>query len=157
MRARILVLALTVMSVASACSIDVLERDESGWTLPGEIAVYPHARRVQTGYADSVNVSFTGSFATTRVVPQKFVSDDAPAMVLDFYRRAAMRSHTELIQCRGGISIRRSRGAEKPECIEIPSSPAVLLATGTRPYYRVVAVEPRGSVTEFTLVSVYVR
>ena len=145
------------MSVASACSIDVLERDESRWTPPGEIAVYPHARRVQTGYADSAHVSFTGSFADTRVVPQKFVSDDAPAVVLDFYRRAAMRSHTDVIQCRGGISIRPRRGAQKPECIERPLSQAVLLATGTRPYYRVVAVEPRDGVTEFTLVSVYVR
>jgi|SRR5687768_13667071 len=121
-----------------------------------DIAIYPRARRLAGFHADPTNVSFTGSFADARVVPEKFESDDAPAMVLEFYR-AAMRAHADVVECRGNINIRRSRRTEKAVCIERPSSQVVQLATGTRSHYRVVAVKPRGTATDFTLVSVYVR
>ena len=156
MRAQILALAVAVMSGVTACSIDVRERGESRHTPLGKIVIYPRARRVANVQTSPMNVSFTGSFADTRVVPEKFESDDAPTMVLEFYR-AAMRAHAEVIECRGNISIRRSRRTEKPVCIERPSSQVVQLATGTRSSYRMVAVKPRGTATEFTLVSVYVR
>ena len=169
MRARILALAVTALSGLTACSIDVYERDESRQTpldqivasegsrnAAGNIAIYPGARRVAGVHTDSTNVSFTGSFADTGVVPEKFESDDAPAMVLEFYR-AAMRAHADVIECRGNINIRRRRRAETAVCLERPSSQVVQLATGTRSHHRMVAVKPRGAATEFTLVSVYVR
>lgn len=169
MRAQILALGVAVMTGATACSIDVYERGESrqapldqivasegSRNAAGDIAVYPGARRAASVHTDPANVSFTGSFSDTRVVPEKFESDDAPAMVLEFYR-AAMRAHTEVIECRGNINIRRSRRTEKAVCIERPSSQVVQLATGTRSHYRVVAVKPRRTATEFTLVSVFVR
>ena len=121
MRAQVLALAVTVMSGVTACSIDVRERGESRQTPLGRIVasedsrtaaggmvIYPRARRVANVQTDPMNVSFTGSFADTRVVLETFESDDAPPMVLAFYR-AAMRAHTEVIECRGGITIRRSR------------------------------------------------
>lgn len=169
MRAQILALAVTAMTGATACSIDVYERGESRQTpldqivasedssnAAGDMIIYPRARRAATLQADSTNVSFSGSFADARVVPETFESDDAPATVLEFYR-AAMRAHTDVIECRGHINIRRSRRTEKAVCIERPSSQVVQLAAGTRSHYRMVAVKPRGTVTEFTLVSVYVR
>lgn len=169
MRAQILALAVAVMTGVTACSIDVYERGESRHTplhqivasegsrnAAGDIAIYPGASRAATFQTDSTNVSFTGSFADARVVPEKFESDDAPARVLEFYR-AAMRAHTDVLECRGNINIRRIRRTEKAVCIERPSSPVVQLAIGTRSHYRVVAVKPRGTATEFALVSVYVR
>jgi hypothetical protein len=168
MRARILALAVTALSGLTACSIDVYERDDSRHTpldqsvtsedsvnAAGDTVIYPGARRVSF-HTDSTNVSFTGRFADARVVPEKFESDDAPAMVLEFYR-AAMRAHADVIECRGNINIRRSRRAETAVCLERPSSQVVQLAAGTRSHYRVVAVKPRSTATEFTLVSVYVR
>ena len=168
MRAQILALGVTVMSGVTACSIDVREPRHSRHTprgrvvasestnTAGDMVVYPRARRVANVQTDPMNVSFTGSFADTRVVAETFESADAPAMVLEFYR-ASMRGHTEAIECRGGISIRRSRRTETPVCIERPSSQVVQLATGNRSSYRMVAVKPRGTATEFTLVSVEVR
>jgi len=157
------------MSGLTACSIDVYERGESRHTRLGEIVanedssttadgmvIYPRARRVANLQTDSANVSFTGSFADTRAVPETFESDDAPAMVLEFYR-AALGAHPDVIECRGNIAIRRSRRTEEAVCIERPSSQVVQLATGTRSSYRMVAVKPRGTATEFTLVSVYMR
>lgn len=167
MRAQILALAVTVM-LGTACSIDVRERgerrhsplvetvaSEDSSNAAGDMVIYPRARRVANVHTDPMDVSFTGSFADTRVVPETFESDDAPAMVLAFYR-AALRAHTDVIECRGNITIRRSRRGEQPVCIERPSSQVVRLA-GTRSPYRMVAVTPRGTATEFTLVSVYVR
>jgi hypothetical protein len=168
MSARILALAVTVMSGVAACSLDLRERGDSRQPLgtivasvgsshaAGGMVIYPRARRVETVQTDPTNVSFTGSFAETRVIPETFESDDAPPMVLRFYR-AAMRAHTDVIECRGTISIRRSRRTERPVCIERPSSPVVHLAAGTRSHYRLVAVKPRGTATEFTLVLVDVR
>jgi hypothetical protein len=168
MRAQVLALAVTVMSGATACSIDVRERGERrhsplGETVAsgessnaaGEVVIYPRARRVANVHTDPMDVSFTGSFADTRVVPETFESDDAPARVLAFYR-AALRAHMDVIECRGNITIRRSRRTEQPVCVVRPSSQVVQLS-GTRPPYRMVAVKPRGTATEFTLVSVYVR
>jgi hypothetical protein len=158
MRAQILALAVivTVTSGVTACSIDVRERDENRQTALGMV-VYPRAYRVANSRTDPVNVSFTGSFAEARVVPERFVTDDEPGRVLGFYRAAARRAHVDVIECRGSINIRRTQGAEKPVCIEDPSSEVVRLAAGTRPYYRMVAVKPRGTATEFTLVAVYAR
>ena len=155
MRAQILAFAVALLPAVTACSIDVHEGGESPQTL-GDIAVYPGARRVANLRDDPTDVSFSGSFTDTRVVPETFESDDAPAMVLEFYR-AAMRGHTEVVECRGNINIRRTRRIEEPVCIERSSSQIVQLATGTRSYYWLVAVNPRGTATEFTLVSVYAR
>jgi hypothetical protein len=169
MRAQILALAVTVVSGVTACSIDVRERDrrrqaplgtfvasEDSGNAAGDKVIYPRARRVANLQTDPTNVSFTGSFADTRVVSETFESDDAPEAVLEFYR-AALRAPTEVIECRGNINIRRSRRTEQPVCIERPSSQVVQLATGARWSYRLVAVKPRGTAAEFTLVSVYVR
>jgi hypothetical protein len=157
------------MSGVTACSIDVreqgerrqrplgtVETSEDSGNAAGDMVIYPRARRVAIVQGDPAAVSFTGSFADTHVVPDTFESDDAPAMILEFYR-AAMGAHAEVIECRGNITIRRSRRTEKPVCLERPSSRVVQLAAGVPSHYRVVAVTPRGTATAFTLVSVYVR
>jgi len=126
MRAQILALAVTVMPGVTACSIDVHQRGESRQALlgtivasdgssnaGGEMVIYPRARRVENFRTDPTNVSFTGSFADTRVVAERFESDDAPETVLEFYR-AAMRANTDVIECRGSINVRRGRRTEGP-------------------------------------------
>src|SRR5687768_900419 len=154
MRAQILALSVAVMSVAG-CSVDVRERDAghrtpfgtigSGERSRTDMVVYPRARRVTDAETDPANVSFTGSFADTRVIPATFETDDAPAMVLEFYR-SALRARSEVIECRGRILIRRSgRSDDEPVCIEHPESHVVQLAAGSRSSYRMVAIEPRGT------------
>ena len=166
MRAQVLALAVTVVSGVAACSIDVIERGdrepassrfaEFGRRTPFDMVIYPRAHRVKSLPSDSTTVSFTGRFAETRVFPETFESNDAPGTVLRFYR-AAMRAHSDVVECRGSISIRRGRRGELPVCIESRSSQVVQLAAGTSSHYRLVAVKPRGAATEFTLLSVYVR
>ena len=167
MRAWIFALALTVVPGVTACSIDVRERGDrepassrfarlSPQTAL-DMVIYPRAHRIATVQTDPAHVSFTGSFADTRVVAETFESADAPGQVLRFYR-SAMRAHRDVIECRGEIGIRRTGRTEQPVCIDRPSSQVVQLATGARTHYRLVAVKPRGTAaTEFTLVSVDVR
>ena len=169
MRAQILALAVAALPGVTACSIDVYEGGgshraplsniavrEYSSNAAGDLVVYPRARRIANTQPEPANVSFSGSFSDARVFPESFESDDEPARVLGFYR-AALRADSDVIECRGRINIRRSRRTEKPVCIEHRSSQVVQLAAGTRSSYRLVAVKPRGTATEFTLATVYVR
>ena len=136
--------------------LDVREPGERPQTAL-DMVVYPRAHRIANVQTDPTNVSFTGSFADTRIVAETVESADAPEQVLRFYR-SAMRAHRDVIECRGDIGIRRSERTERPVCIGRPSLQVVQLATGTRTHYRMVAVKPRGTAaTAFTLLSVYVR
>jgi hypothetical protein len=111
---------------------------------------------VDVELAAAANVSFTGSFAGTNVVPRTFDSSDAPDMVLDFYRQL-LGAHGPVVECRGIINVRRWRGVETLACLERPSSPAVQLAGGVEGRHTVVVVTPRGPAARFAVLDVHTR
>ena len=134
----------------TSCSIDVYHGDGHDNV---DLPVYPDARPVNVEHASEANVSFTGSFAETNVVPRTFESDDAPEMILDFYRKI-LRARGAVVECRGTINIRRRRGVETVVCLERPSSQAVQLAGGVEGNHSVVVVTTRGSAAQFAVLDV---
>lgn len=135
----------------TSCSIDVHHRDRHNNV---DLPVYPDARPVNVEPASEANVSFTGRFAETNVAPRTFESDDAPEMILDFYRQI-LRARGAVVECRGTINVRRRRGVETLVCLERPSSPTVQLAGGVEGKHSVVVVTTRGSAAQFAVLDVY--
>ena len=135
----------------TACSIDVYHGDVRDIV---ELPVYPGARPVNVEHASEANVSFTGSFVEANVVPRTFESDDAPGMILDYYRRI-LRARGAVVECRGTINVRRRRGVETLVCLERPSSRAVQLAGGVGGQHSVVVVTTRGSAAQFAVLDVH--
>jgi len=135
----------------TACSIDI---HHGYWVNHADLPVYPDARPVASDDAPEANVSFTGSFAETYVVPRTFESDDTPERILEFYRKI-LRVSGAVVECRGTINVRRRRGVETLVCLARPSSPTVQLAGGVDGKHSVVVVTPRGPAAQFTVLDVH--
>lgn len=118
MRAVLVASVLALVLPVTSCSVDIHHRDVD---YNDDLPVYPDARAVTMEHASEANVSFTGSFAETNVVPRTFESDDEPGMILDFYRKI-LRARGAVVECRGTINVRRRRGVETLVCLERPSS-----------------------------------
>ena len=151
MRAVFVASVFALVLPVTSCSIDVQHRDRDHTV---ELPVYPDARAVTVEHASAANISFTGSFADTDVVPRTFESDDAPGLILDFYRQI-LRARGAVVECRGDINVRRRRGVETLECLERPSSPAVQLAGGEEGNHSVVVVTTHGSLAQFAVLDVH--
>ena len=136
----------------TSCSVDVYGGLDDNVDLP----VYPAAQLVDEGHPSEANVSFTGSFAETNVVSRSFESDDAPEMILDFYRRL-LRARGAFVECRGTINVRRRGGVETVGCLERPSSPVVQLAGSGEGKHSVVVVTRRGPASQFAVLRVRTR
>ena len=91
-----------------------------------------------------------------KVIAAKYASEDAQDRIVDFYRRE-MKTFGAVTECRGEVDFRGGPGARRAVCKERPSSNDVQLVTGTEERQRVVAVKPRGSGSEFSLVYVTTR
>ena len=151
MRAVLVASVLALVLPATACSIDVHHRVvDTNVDLP----VYPDARPVNLEHASEADVSFTGSFAETKVVPRAFESDDAPGMILDFYRKI-LQARGAVVECRGTINVRRRRGVETLGCLERPSSHAVQLAGGVEGRHSVVVVTTGDAAAQFAVLEVH--
>ena len=150
MRTAFVAVFALVLPVTS-CSIDVRPRHADAVDLP----IYPDARPAAVEYASGAEVSFTGSFAETNVVPRTFESDDTPERILDFYRKILRARRGAFVECRGAIKIRRRRGEETLACLERPSSQGVQLAGGVEGKHSVVRVTTRGSAAHFTVLAVH--
>ena len=142
-----LVLALT------ACSIDVYPADRRHIV---HLPVYPDARPVHVEHTPGSNVTFTGRFSGTSVVPRTFESDDPPDVILEFYRQI-LEARGPVMECRGTINVQRRRGGETLSCFERPSSQAVRLAGGSAGQHSIVAVTTRGPAVQFAVLDVHTR
>ena len=145
--ASVLALALPV----TACSVDVYPA--RGRPPRVSLPVYPDARPVYVEHTPGSNVSFTGNFSETSILPRTFESDDPPEVILDFYRRI-LESRGGVVECRGTFNVHRHRGVETVECLERPSS-AVRLAGGVPGWHAIVAVTTRGPVSQFAVLDIH--
>jgi hypothetical protein len=68
-----------------------------------------------------------------------------------------MKTYGTVTECRGDVDFRGGPGARRVVCNKRTSSDDVQLVTGTEDRQRVVAVKPRGSGSEFSLVYVNTR
>lgn len=121
------------------------------------LPVYPGARPFREhGDHESANVDVASRWFGVKVVAAKYESSDSQDRILDFYRRE-MKTYGPVTECRGDVDFRGGPGARRVVCKEKASSDDVQLLTGTEERQRVVAVKPRGTGSEFSLVYVNTR
>jgi hypothetical protein len=174
---RIFLAAGAVFFLLSACSINV-QKNKDGQdkhvdikTLLGGVhvsndanaseiglSVYPGARVKEKNDDDkSANVNLSGFGYGIKVVALEYESADPPAKVLSFYRDQLKR-YGAVLECRtAGLRLNMkmdSHGANDLTC-EGDSGKDVELKVGKKNDQHIVAVEPEGSGSSFSLV--YVR
>jgi hypothetical protein len=168
------VLAACALVPAIGCGIDVHEA-ERGKSVDiksplGDVSVRTDVKNLDTGLPvypgaqplrehgehESANVNVDSRWFGVKVVAAKYESSDSQDRVLDFYRRE-MKTYGPVTECRGDVDFRGGPGARRVVCKEKASSDDVQLLTGTEERQRVVAVKPRGTGSEFSLVYVNTR
>jgi hypothetical protein len=125
------------------------------------LPVYPGARLKQNdsnGDDKSANVNISGFGYGVRVVALEYESDDSPAKLVDFYKGQLKKygnvlvCHTSHLDVNSGI--KDDGGSHELTC-EGSTGVNVELKVGTRENQHIVAVQPDGKGSSFSLV--YVR
>jgi hypothetical protein len=125
------------------------------------LSPYPGARPAKENDEKhhSANVNISSSLFGLKVVALKYESDDASDKVLAFYRKE-MGKYGKVVDCTGGFKMNfhhRDKDAEV-SCDDHDGSSHEYkeqLKVGTENNQRILAIQPRGSGSEFSLV--YVR
>src|SRR5258706_3290083 len=187
-----LLLALTVTTLSlclSACGINVKEKDKGkgdkdvtiqspvarlhvGKDVQGAdtgIAVYPGAKLVEKdddGGSDRANVNISTPFFGLKLVVVKYVSDDTPQKLVDFYTNDLKR-YGKILHCNksgtdadwhvGIDSHDKANHAGQLTCSGDGKGDTVELKVGSNNNAHVVAITPKGKGAEFALVYVHAR
>jgi len=126
------------------------------------IAIYPgaHAKvKDFNGENKSANVNISGFGYGLRVVALEYESDDAPAKVVDYYKDQ-LKKYGDVLVCHTShldvnTDIKEGNKNSNQLTCEGASGVNVELKVGTRENQHIVAVEPEGNGSSFSLV--YVR
>jgi len=126
------------------------------------LAIYPGARLKQKdseGSDKSANVNISSFGFGLKVVALEFESDDAPAKILAFYRDQ-LKKYGNVLECHtSGLDVsmhpRGSRNESDELTCEGDSGSNIELKVGKKYEQHIVAVEPEGKGSNFSLV--YVR
>jgi hypothetical protein len=173
--------AFAVVLLASACSINVKkEKDGNDKQVdintpvggihvskdanPEEvgIAVYPGARmkaKDSSGDDKSANVNISGFGYGLRVVALEYESDDSPTKVVDYYKNQLTKYGDVLVCHTNHLDVNTDAKANDQSSHQLSCEGStginVELKVGTRDNQHIVAVEPEGKGSSFSLV--YVR
>jgi hypothetical protein len=174
-------LAVSVLLILPACSVNV-RKEPNGQdkqvdikTLVGGIhvskdadvsdvglAVYPGARMKQkdsSGDDKSANVDISGFGFGIRVVALEYQSDDSPAKIIAFYKDQLKKYNGSILECHSSthlnLDMKTSRSDSHALTCDGSRGNNVELKVGTRENQHIVAVEPDGKGSSFSLV--YVR
>jgi hypothetical protein len=126
------------------------------------LAVYPGARLRQKdsdGEDKSANVNISGFGFGLKVVALEYESDDSPAMLVDFYKDQ-LKKYGKVLECHTShldvnSDMKGSDHASHELTCEGSSGRNIELKVGTKENQHIVAVEPEGKGSSFSLV--YVR
>ena len=128
------------------------------------LAIYPGARlKVKDSGGDdkSANVNISGFGFGLKVVALEYHSDDAPAKLISFYKDQ-LKKYGSVLECHSSKHVNvdpkfshRSDGGSHQVTCDTSSGNNVELKVGTDENQRIVAVEPDGKGSSFSLV--YVR
>lgn len=177
----ILPLAVAVALFLTACSVNV-QKEKNGEDKKVDIstpiggihvskganpddvgvAIYPGARLKQEdsdGSDKSANVNISGFGFGLKVVALQYESDDAPAKVAAYYKDQ-LKKYGNVIECHTShmdvdTDIKESDHGSNELTCEGSSGNTVELKVGTKENQHIVAVEPEGKGSTFSLV--YVR
>lgn len=124
------------------------------------MALYPGAReRKDSGDDHKANVQIGGDEFALKVVALKYLTDDSPDKVIDFYRKD-LKKYGNVLECPKGIKESHSDSDDgEIRCSDSGSSePGKLtLAVGIPKRQHLVSVKPNGKGSEFDLVYVNIR
>ena len=124
------------------------------------LAVYPGARlkeKDSEGSDKSANVNISGFGYGLKVVALEYESDDAPAKVLSFYR-GQLKKYGNVLEChtsRGKWNFNMGKNDSNELTCEGSGGNDIELKVGKKYDQHIVAVEPEGKGSSFSLV--YVR
>ena len=162
--------ALAAAPVLAACGISV-DKDESGRNANvnikspfGSVSVQadkdtppdtglpvrPGARASHATDHDNANVNVEAGPFAVKVRVARYEHDDAPDTVLEYYRKELAR-FGPVTECRGDLDFKH--GTAPPRCKE-RSRDERQLGVGSEENNHIVAVKPRGTGSEFTLIHV---
>ena len=132
------------------------------------LPLYPGARlKTDDENSSPANLSVLTDAFGIKLVVAKYVSDDAPAKIVDFYRDK-LRKYGKVLECRSqkhgdDVSVKDdddkdSKGSKELKCDE-NSGPVTELKVGTDDNQHIVGIEPRdgGKGSNFTIVYLYSR
>jgi len=126
------------------------------------IAVYPGARLKEEhagGDSKSANVNISGFGYGVRVVALEYASDDPPAKLVPFYKDQLKKYGDVLVCHTTGLHVNTDvKGSDESShqlTCEADSGNSIELKVGTRENQHVVAIQPDGKGSSFSLV--YVR
>ena len=126
------------------------------------LAVYPGARMKQKGSDGedkSANVDISSFGFRLKVVALEYESDDSPAKLVAYYKDQ-LRKYGNVLECHtNNVDLntdmkRRDHGSHELTC-EGSSGSKTELKVGTKEYQHIVAVEPEGKGSSFSLVYVH--
>jgi hypothetical protein len=127
------------------------------------LSLYPNARlKPETSNGDdkSANVNISGFGYGIKVVALEYQSDDSPAKLVAFYKDQ-LKKYGSVLECRTSkhldLDMKVHRSGREPEALTCDSGSGdnIELKVGTKENQRIVAVEPNGKGSSFSLV--YVR
>jgi hypothetical protein len=131
------------------------------------LPLYPGARlKSDDENKNQANISVVTELFGMKLVVANYVSDDAPAQVIDFYR-SKLKKYGKVLECHsdkhgGDVQVhdgdKDSSGHKELKC-DSDSGPVTELKVGTEDDQHVVAIEPRdaGKGSTFALVYVHAR
>ena len=126
------------------------------------LAVYPGARLKQNddnGNDKSANVNISGFGFGLKVVALQYESDDSPAKLIDYYRNE-LKKYGKVLECHTehldvNPQIKESGNSSHELTCEGSHGSNVELKVGTKENQHIVAVEPDGKGSNFSLVYVH--
>jgi hypothetical protein len=127
------------------------------------LAVYPNARPKPEGTSDddrSANVNISGFGYGIKVVALEYESDDSPAKLVEFYKDQ-LKKYGSVLECRTSkrldLDMRASKSGREPHELTCGNTSGnnIELKVGTKENQHIVAVQPEGKGSSFSLV--YVR
>jgi hypothetical protein len=121
------------------------------------LAVYPGAHAHRQGRdPENANVNVASSMFGVRLTAAKFLSDDPPVKIVEFYKNE-MHRYGDVLECKGNVDFTRRGGLRRPVCKEKWRSHETQLVVGTEHQHRIVAVKPHPGGTEFAVVYLETR
>jgi hypothetical protein len=127
------------------------------------LAVYPNARpkpESSSGDDRSANVNISGFGFGIKVVALQYESDDSPSQLVAFYRDQ-LKKYGSVLECRTSkhldLDMKVSKSGREPHELTCGSASGnnIELKVGTKENQHIVAVQPEGKGSSFSLV--YVR
>jgi outer membrane murein-binding lipoprotein Lpp len=118
------------------------------------LAVYPGATLKPKGEGEhsSANVNISSSLFGVKVVALKYLSNDPPDKIKDFYKKE-LGKYGDVLDCKGGVK----EDGDRISCGQGEHKDHTELVVGTKERQHIVSIKPDGKGTEFSLVYVQTR